>query len=118
MKVHAASTARALTLLAASVLLPWQAAVADDDRDLVRGEATYNYWCLPCHDDGSQYPGTASLRIKYDGNLPALLTEREDLTPDVIRLFVREGVLSMPPFRKTEITDEELDALAAYLAPR
>jgi mono/diheme cytochrome c family protein len=29
---------------------------------------------------------------------------------------VRTGVLSMPPFRKTEITDAELAALSTYVA--
>jgi mono/diheme cytochrome c family protein len=31
---------------------------------------------------------------------------------------VRKGVSVMPPFRKTEISDADLAALAAYLAPR
>jgi mono/diheme cytochrome c family protein len=31
--------------------------------------------------------------------------------------FVRSGVSVMPPFRKTEISDADLAALAAYLAP-
>ena len=34
----------------------------------------------------------------------------------VIKTFVRKGVSIMPIFRKTEITDTELDVLAAYLA--
>jgi hypothetical protein len=29
--------------------------------------------------------------------------------------MVREGILMMAPFRKTEVTDAELDAIAAYL---
>jgi (+)-pinoresinol hydroxylase len=37
--------------------------------------------------------------------------------PEITRTFVRNGVTIMPFFRKTEISDEELDALAAYLAP-
>jgi mono/diheme cytochrome c family protein len=31
---------------------------------------------------------------------------------------VRTGVSVMPPFRKTEISDADLEALAAYLAPK
>jgi mono/diheme cytochrome c family protein len=31
---------------------------------------------------------------------------------------VRRGVSVMPPFRKTEISDEDLNALAAYLSKR
>jgi hypothetical protein len=34
----------------------------------------------------------------------------------VTKAFVRKGVSVMPFFRKTEIGDADLDALAAYLA--
>jgi mono/diheme cytochrome c family protein len=33
-----------------------------------------------------------------------------------VTTFVRTGVMSMPPFRKTEISDAELTALSAYIA--
>ena len=46
-----------------------------------------------------------------------MLEERTDLVPEITRTFVRNGVSVMPFFRKTEITDAELAALAAYLAP-
>ena len=61
-------------------------------------------------------PGTDALRIKYKGQLPALLEQRTDLTPDVIRTFVRRGTWSMPPYRKTEISDAGIDAVSAYIA--
>jgi len=38
--------------------------------------------------------------------------------PTITQTFVRTGVSVMPPFRKTEISDADLAALAAYLAPR
>jgi mono/diheme cytochrome c family protein len=63
-------------------------------------------------------PGTAALAAKYKGRQPAVaavLEDRSDLTPQSIRFFVRQGVSVMAPFRKTEITDADLDALAAYL---
>jgi len=37
------------------------------------------------------------------------------MTADYLRTFVREGVGVMPQFRKTEITDPELDAMIEYL---
>jgi mono/diheme cytochrome c family protein len=80
-----------------------------------RGEVVYDKWCTPCHAPGPGHPGTQSLQVKYRGALPAVLEEREDLTPETVRTFVREGILLMAPFRKTEITDAELDDLAAYL---
>jgi mono/diheme cytochrome c family protein len=81
------------------------------------GEAVYNHWCAPCHAAGPGHPGTQGLQIKYrDTDINPVLVERTDLAPEVVKTFVRQGILSMAPFRKTEITDAELDALAAYLA--
>jgi mono/diheme cytochrome c family protein len=79
------------------------------------GKAVYEHWCAPCHAPGQGHPGTQSLQLKYQGKLPAVLLERTDLTTQTIGIFVRQGVLLMAPFRKTEITDAELAALAAYL---
>jgi hypothetical protein len=45
-----------------------------------------------------------------------VLLERTDLSAAAVAAVVREGVLLMAPFRKTEITDAELQALAAYVA--
>ncbi len=61
-------------------------------------------------------PGTVALDVKYKGSKPGLLSERTDLIPPVTKTFVRKGVSVMPFFRKTEIGDADLDALAAYLA--
>ena len=85
-------------------------------QDLARGEAVYELWCAPCHAaDPRKHPGTAALQVLYKGEKPAVLTERTDLTPELIRSFVRNGVSIMPFFRKTEISDADLDALAAWL---
>jgi len=80
------------------------------------GEAVYTHWCAPCHAPGPGHPGTESLQIKYGGKMPAVLVERSDLTPQIVSTFVRQGVLLMAPFRKSEITDAELAALAAFVA--
>ncbi|MBN1240375.1 MAG: cytochrome c [Gammaproteobacteria bacterium] len=93
-----------------------QVASAQDSADAADGRQVFEYWCAPCHAPGPGHPGTQSLELKYGGNLPAPLEEREDLTPEVVKTFVRQGILSMAPFRKTEITDAELEDLAAYLA--
>ena len=61
-------------------------------------------------------PGTYALQLKYRGAKPGLLEERSDLTADLIKAFVRAGVaFSMPPFRRTEVTDEDIEDIAAYL---
>jgi (+)-pinoresinol hydroxylase len=81
------------------------------------GKAVFERWCQPCHGAGPGMPGTAALQALYKGAKPALLEERTDLVPQLTKNFVRTGVSVMPFFRKTEITDAELEALAAYLAP-
>jgi mono/diheme cytochrome c family protein len=80
------------------------------------GEAVFQHWCAPCHAAGPGHPGTESLQRKYEGKLPATLLDRSDLAPETVATFVRQGVLMMAPFRKTEITDAELAALAAFVA--
>lgn len=89
-----------------------QAAAA---QDVASGKAVYDYWCATCHAPGPGMPGTQALQVKYDGNVPAVLTDRADLTTAYVSVIVRTGISVMPPFRKTEITDDELAALGAYI---
>lgn len=81
-----------------------------------RGKAVFDHWCAPCHAPGPGHPGTQSLEFRYRGEVPAELEQRENLTPEYVKAIVRQGILMMAPFRKTEITDAELEDLAAYLA--
>jgi mono/diheme cytochrome c family protein len=104
---------RAPALLAALCVLAVPAGAAAP-----AGEAVYAHWCSHCHDAGRGNPGTQSLQVKYGGKVPAVLLERSDLSAAAVTQFVRQGVLSMPPFRKTEITDAELAVLSAYVASR
>jgi (+)-pinoresinol hydroxylase len=99
-------------LLGMLATLPGNAAGPPD------GKAVYERWCSHCHDGGRGRPGTESLQVKYGGKLPALLLERTDLTPQAVAGFVRQGVLLMAPYRKTEINDAELAALSQYVATR
>ena len=80
------------------------------------GQAVYEHWCAPCHAPGPGHPGTQSLQLKYAGKAPAVLLERTDLSAQAVAVFVRQGVLLMAPFRKTEISDAELAALTAFVA--
>jgi mono/diheme cytochrome c family protein len=80
------------------------------------GQAVYEKWCAPCHAAGPGHPGTQSLQLKYAGKTPAVLLDRADLTAEMVSVFVRQGILMMAPFRKTEISDAELAALSAYVA--
>jgi (+)-pinoresinol hydroxylase len=83
-----------------------------------RGKEVFSNWCAPCHSPGPRFPGTQALEVLYKGAKPAALEQRTDLTPELTRAFVRTGVSVMPPFRKTEISDADLESLAAYLAPK
>jgi mono/diheme cytochrome c family protein len=91
---------------------------AAQDGAAERGGEVFQYWCAPCHAAGPRHPGTQALDALYRGQKPGALEERIDLVPEITKSFVRSGVSVMPPFRKTEISDEDLEALAAYLAPR
>ena len=95
-----------------------QAPNETEETDFERGESVYTYWCATCHSAGPEMPGTAALQAKYNGSTPAVLTDRTDLTEEMIASFVRNGVSVMPPFRKTEITDADLRAMAEYLISR
>ncbi|MFT5133108.1 MAG: mono/diheme cytochrome c family protein [Gammaproteobacteria bacterium] len=81
----------------------------------VNGQAIFESNCLPCHAEGPGHPGTMRLALR-SGEDKSVLTKRNDLTVDYVKIIVRQGLLEMPPFRPTEITDSELDVLAAYLA--
>lgn len=94
---------------------------ARDPEAVERGQAAFEHTCAPCHgrapgDDGrGMLPGTAALAVKYRGALPAALEDRQGLTAEVLKAFVRNGSWSMPPFRPTELTDAEIEDIAAYL---
>lgn len=112
---HASVTALAL-------LVGCAAANAQAPASAQRGKAKFEHSCAPCHADGpgddgrAMLPGTEALTLKYRGTIPAVLEQRTDLTAPVLKAFVRSGTFSMPPFRKTELTDAEIDDIAAYLA--
>ena len=91
---------------------------------LEQGQAVFHNRCSACHERAggrggrSDTPGTNSLAAKYKGAKPGALEDRTDLTPEIVKFFVRNGVYYMPQFRKTYISDKELDALAAYLSKK
>jgi len=118
MKTFALSLGMALVMCAT-------AAMAKDEpaAQAARGKQVYEYNCIACHGSGPGFPpfpelaGTGALRMKYQGtSTPAILTERTDLTPEFVEVFVRNGISVMPFFRKTEINDADLSALGAYLS--
>ena len=107
-------------LVFAAAMLAASAAQAQDAL-VQQGAAAFAYNCAPCHgagggkDGAAALPGTLALGVKYKGSKPALLEKRTDLPAPVLKVFVRNGVFAMPPFRKTEVSDADIVAIAAYL---
>jgi len=87
-----------------------------DGAGQARGYVEYEKYCSACHGEGPEArPGYTALRAKYKGALPPALPDRTDLSVAYIKYLVRNGFSIMPRARKTEISDVELDAIAAYL---
>jgi (+)-pinoresinol hydroxylase len=106
---------RGIVLLACTFAIN---AAAAEPAQAVAGEAVYKRWCSHCHSAGRGNPGTDSLQVKYGGRIPAVLLDRTDLSAQAVAVFVRQGVLSMPPFRKTEVSDTELAAVSTFVAQK
>jgi mono/diheme cytochrome c family protein len=81
------------------------------------GAALYSHLCGACHLTGGM--GTNMLtRQRVMLGEPAengLLTNRTDLTQAYVKIVVRHGRMAMPGLTRVEVTDAELDAIAAYL---
>jgi (+)-pinoresinol hydroxylase len=99
---------------------------AIQDATIARGREVFISRCQACHGDYPKdrkpglfrldpMPGTRALELRYKGTVPALLEQRTDLPPDLITHVVRHGIGSMPMFRPTEVSDEDLKALVQYL---
>jgi len=92
---------------------------ADPASTQQHGHEVFAHWCAPCHApvSGDEHlPGTSTLQALYHGTKPAALEQRHDLTPALVEFYVRHGDNAMPWFRRTEISDADLMALAAYLS--
>ena len=100
------------------------AAAAQTPPSETKGKVVYDNWCVHCHGSigsTSRYtpngllPGTSALTVKYQGRVPAVLSDRTDLGPAYIKSVVRKGLFGMPISRKTEISDADLEDVVAYL---
>jgi mono/diheme cytochrome c family protein len=77
------------------------------------GAALFTARCGYCHLAGGT--GTMMLERRL-GKGHALLAERSDLQASYVRTVVRNGLNSMPALTRVEVPDEQLDAIADYLA--
>jgi cytochrome c5 len=106
-------------------------AASQEATRIEKGHTVFARWCEGCHARGTpvqsnpapgnygligrMWAGTYTLQQRYNGRLPAALEDRTDLSPELIRTTVRNGLNIMPGTRTTEVSDDELDALIAYL---
>jgi (+)-pinoresinol hydroxylase len=105
---------RALNIAAALVMgaLMWRQGEAADA--VQRGEQLFEKYCVPCH--GRENAATRILKEKYQDKIPAALQDRTDLSAEFVKTFVRIQTPRMSAFRPTELSNEELAAVAAYLS--
>ena len=76
-------------------------------------EALFVEKCAMCHRRMGM--GTVLLARRMNPAL-AQLEARSDLTVDYIKSVARQGMGNMPPVRRGELSDAQLDRIAAYLA--
>ena len=101
-------------------LLSSSLAFGQNESSATHGKRVFERYCTLCHGEGPgadgapMLPGTHAIYIKYRGELPPLLQHRSDVTIDLVKNVVRNGLASMPPFRPTEVTDSDLEAIVAW----
>lgn len=76
-------------------------------------EALFVEKCAMCHRRMGM--GTVLLARRMNPAL-AQLEMRTDLTADYIKTVARQGMGNMPPVRRGELSDAQLERIAAYLA--
>lgn len=82
------------------------------------GAALFSNRCGACHLIGGMGTNLLTKERVMAGQPPetGLLTNRTDLSRGFIKHIVRNGKLAMPRLTRVDVTDAELDAIAAYLA--
>ncbi|MGH7906340.1 MAG: c-type cytochrome [Candidatus Binataceae bacterium] len=97
-------------------LSPCAAAFAESPNkaEIALGKKVFYTRCVFCHGEGPGHPAWQMLELKK-GKSQAEIVGRADLTPVYIKHVVRNGLIEMPPFRPSEISQKQLNALAAYI---
>ena len=75
------------------------------------GEALYVEHCIMCHGPNGMGTGLLARRMEV-----ALLEERDNLPAQYVVQAARRGIGNMPPIPRGEVSDEQLQAIADYLA--
>jgi mono/diheme cytochrome c family protein len=98
----------AMSLLATVSACSHEAKVEKPD-----GAENYALMCAGCHDPGPGHPGTMLLE-QLERPVPSLIG-RKDLELNYLRTIVRQGLIEMPPFRPTELSDVEIEEIYAHI---
>lgn len=82
------------------------------------GAALFSHHCGYCHLAGGMGTNLLTKQRMMAGEPPekGLLVNRTDLTMDYVTSVVRMGKVAMPRLTRVDVTDAELQAIAAYLA--
>ncbi len=92
-------------------MLPAAGALAGAAPD---GQALYRERCGMCHQTIGMAVGILSRRPGDESK--GFLEDRKDLSAAFVRTVVRTGIANMPRMPRGEVSDAELEAIAAYLA--
>jgi mono/diheme cytochrome c family protein len=111
---RAAAAAAVAALIAFACPALSRAADSAQNAPNARGEKIFNARCVFCHGVGLGHPGWQMLALKK-GPAKAEILGRSDLTQAYIEQVVRDGNIEMPPFRPSEISNADLNALAEYV---
>lgn len=77
------------------------------------GAENYALYCGGCHNPGPGHGGTMLLAEK-GAPVPSLIG-RKDLELDYLQSVVRNGMIEMPPFRPTELSDSEIKQIYDHI---
>jgi mono/diheme cytochrome c family protein len=81
------------------------------------GETLFTNRCGACHLAGGMGTNLLTKQRMAAGEAPdkGLLVNRTDLTPDYVKQVVRGGKMAMPRQSRVDITDAELESVAAFI---
>ena len=99
-----------VTTLVALMAVP--AAVHSSEREVRSPQQVFAARCAYCHEAGAWGTRVLARRVP-EGQ--AELRKRTSLPAALTTLVVRRGIGAMPPFTPTELSDDELHALAQWL---
>lgn len=90
---------------------------SDRLRTAMSGEALFSNRCGACHLAGGMGTNLVANQQMQAGRPPAmgLLSNRDDLTADYVKSVARMGKGAMPRQTRVDVTDAELDRIAAWL---